>query len=228
VLRIAAVPVILIVIVIYFLTDLKTYDRFDLIDGMMEANGGGVIENGMYTNDVLGLYFETPELEGANWHIIKYTDQFTRPPTLNEAYKAEFAALDTPLENDILLPSFILRAQFMDRPHSRRRKETSEEFGKRMRDDYVRKSVSRLREEYKNTYIISDSEPIVINGNTYYYYTAHNMVEDYYFTSYIIRMYGFGYRFMFYSWDKPLDYYFINEIMYSVQFEEPTVEFTMD
>jgi hypothetical protein len=222
------VPVILIAIVIYFLTDLKTLDRFDLIDGMTEAVAGGVIEDGMYTNDKLGLYFETPEVEGANWHIIKYTDQFTRPPVLNQAYKAEFAACDSELENGILEPTFILRAQFMDRPHSRKRKETSEEFGQRLRDDYVRKSVSRLREDYKSTYIISESEPVIINGNTFYYYTAHNMVEDYYYTSYIIRMYGFGYRFMFYSWGEPLDSHFLNEVLYSIQFAEPTVEFTVD
>jgi len=223
--RIAIVPVLVLSVAIYLAADLKTLNRFELIDGMKLANEAGVIEDEKYTNDVLGLYFDTPYLEGANWHIIKYTDQFTRAPTLNMSSKAEFAALDAPIEGDVLEPTFILRARYMDMPYSAHLKETSEEFGKRMRDDYVRKSSSRLREEYKNTYIISDSDPVVINGNTYYMYTAHNMVEDYYYTSYVIRIYGFGYRFMFYSWDEPLDMHFINEVMYSVQFEKPTVEF---
>ena len=211
--KIAIVPVIVIALAIYLASDLITLDRFDLIDGMKLANEGGVIENDRYTNDVLGLYFDTPEVEGSNWHIIKYTDQFKRAPTLNLSSKAEFAALDTPTETDVLEPNFILRARFMDIPYSVHRRETSEEFGKRMRDDYVRKSSARLREEYKNTYIISDSDPVAINGYTYYMYTAHNMVENYYYTSYVIRIYGFGYRFMFYSWDEPLNMHFINEVM---------------
>jgi len=223
--KIAIVPVILIAVTLYLAADLKTLDRFDLVDGMKLANEGGVLENERYTNDVLGLYFDAPEVEGSNWHIIKYTDQFTRPPTLFLSSKAEFAALDSPTETDVLEPKFILRARFMDIPYSVRLRESSEEFGKRMRDDYVRKSVSRLRDKYKSTYIISESEPVVINGETYYQFTAHNMVEDYYYTSYIIRIYGFGYRFIFYSWNEPLDMYFINEVMYSVQFEKPTVEF---
>lgn len=223
--KISIVPVLVLAGAIYLAADLRTLDRFDLIDGMKIVNEAGVIENEKYTNDILGLYFDTPDVDGADWHIIKYTDQFTRPPTLNQSSKAEFAALDVPTETEVLEPLFILRARFMDIPYSFFRRETSEEFGKRMRDDYVRKTSSRYREEYKNRFIISDSEPIVMNGNTYYKYTAYDILEGDYYTSYVIRIYGFGYRFMFNSWGKPLDQNFIDSIMYSVEFTKPTIEF---
>lgn len=216
-----AVPVIILGLLVYLALDMKTLSRFDLIDGMQLANESGTLDGYEYYNESLGVSFNTPEVEGTIWKIIKYTDQFTRPPTLNNSSKAEFVAM----EESYHRPYFVLRARFMDIPYSTRKKETSMKFGKRLRDDYVRETVSRYREEYSSRFIVSDSEPVTINGYTYYRFTSHDMVENEYYSEYIIRINGFGYRFIFYGWDMPINQDLITSILYTVEFQKPTVKF---
>ncbi len=218
-----AVPVIILGLFVYLAMDMRTLSRFDLIDGMQLANESGTLDDYEYYNKSLGVSFNTPEVEDTIWKIITYTDQFTRPPTLNKSSKAEFVAMEKGYHS----PYFVLRARYMDIPYSTHRKETSMEFGQRLRDDYVRETVSRHRAEYSVRFIISDSEAVTINGYTYYRFSAHDMVENEYYSEYIIRIKGFGYRFIFYGWDAPIDQDLISSILYTVEFTKPTVKFVI-
>lgn len=224
IIKVSAAPLVILGMCLYFLFGFKTYNRLDLIDGMIIANQSGILDGEKFTNDAIGLSFDTPQVEDIPWHIIKYRDQFTQSPTLNQCTKAEFAAM----EKNNYWPYFVLRARFMDIPHSVFRRETSQEFGKRMRDDYVRKTSSYYREEYFNRFIISDSEPVIINGYTYYKYASYDIETGDYFQSYVIRMNSFGYRFMFYGWGEQIDRHFVDEIMYSIEFTKPTIKFELN
>lgn len=207
--------------VIFLLIDLKTIQVGEMIDKMIESNAAGTLTGTEYINDAVGISFETPEVEGVPWHIIPYNQQFTSQPSLFRASKAEFVCM----ERDNYWTYFILRVRLQDIPNSRYKKETSAEFGKRMRDDYVRGTVSRYRSEYWDRFIISDAMPVIINGNTFYKYSSIDIELNDYFASYVIVQNGFGYRFFFYGWGEPIDQNYVNAILYTVEFTEPYIEF---
>ena len=214
-------PILLIAVVIFLYIDLKTIRVDEMIGKMIEANAAGTLTGEEYINDAVGISFDTPEVEDIPWHIIPYNQQFTSQPTLFSASKAEFVCM----EKDSYWTYFILRIRYQDIPNSRYKKESSEEFAKRMRDDYLRETSSRYLSEYWDRFIISDSMPVIIGGNTYYKYSSHDIELNDYYTSYIIVQNGFGYRFFFYGWGEPIDQNYVDSILFSIKFAEPEIEF---
>ncbi len=214
-------PILFVAVVIYLLLDLKTIPVGEMIDKMIIANAAGTLTGTEYINDAVGISFETPEVEDVPWYIIPYNQQFTSQPSLFRASKAEFLCM----EKDTYWTYFILRVRLQDIPNSRYKNETSEEFANRMRDDYVRETVSRYRSEYWDRFIISDAMPVIINGNTFYKYSSHDIELNDYHTSYVIVQNGFGYRFFFYGWGEPIDQHYVDAILYTVEFTVPEIEF---
>ena len=221
ILKILIGPIILITIIVVLIIDYKTINVGEMITKMEESNAAGILTGTQFINEKVGIYFDTPEVDGIPWHIVPYKQQFTRQPTLFQSSKAEFVCM----ERDNYWIYFILRVRLQDIPHSRYQDETIEEFGKRMRDDYVRETSSRYRENYKDRFIISEALPVIINGLPYYKYTSHDIELNDYHSSYVTIQNGFGYRFFFYGWGEPIDQHYVNDILYSVVFTEPTVEF---
>ncbi len=214
-------PLLFVAVVIYLLLDLKTIPVGEMIDKMIESNAAGTLTGEEYINDAIGIGFETPEVEGVPWSIIPYNQQFTSQPSLFRASKAEFVCM----EEDNYWTYFILRVRLQAIPNSRYKKETSEHFAQRMRDDYVRETSSRYKSEYWDRFIISEPMPVMINGNTFYKYLAHDIEQNDYLTCYVIIQNGFGYRFFFYGWGESIDKHYVDSIMYTVNFSEPEIVF---
>jgi len=213
-------PALVLSIFIYLMIDYNVIKVSDMINYMVELNEAGTLSNGEYTNTKLGISFVTPETEGTEWTIIPYKNQFANQPGIaTRASRAEYVYN----HKDSYWPYLILRARFINIPTSRYRKETSQKFAQRMRDDYVRDKVSQYREEYKYTYQISESYPVKFNDYTFYMFTSYNKITNDYFTEYTIRKNDFGYRFFFYGWNQEIDQEYVNEIMNSVEFSKPTI-----
>lgn len=214
-------PIILVAVVTYLFINPKTIHVGEMIDKMIKSNAAGTLTGTEYINDAVGISFDTPEVEDIPWHIIPYNQQFTSQPSLFRASKAEFLCM----EKDNYWTYFILRVRLQDIPNSRYKKETTAEFGTRMRDDYVRETTSRYRSEYWDRFIMSEAQQVVINGNTFYKYSSHDIELNDYFSSYVIVQNGFGYRFFFYGWGEPIDQKYVDDILYTVEFREPEIEF---
>ncbi|MBN2557785.1 MAG: hypothetical protein JXB33_03405 [Clostridia bacterium] len=190
-----------------------------LVDTMIELCDSGTLIADKYVNEPLGIEFSTPYVEGSKWQTIRYQDQFARRPTL--AHRAAQAWFVTMQPEDGPYPSFILIARYMDIPYSSFRRESSEEFAQRMRDDHVRAIIAGNRDDegmFTKEITYTNIMPVEADGEILYEYSSENIVTGDHFVAYAIRIDDFAYWLQFYGFGGQVDPAFIDEVIGSIRF----------
>ncbi|HRX43597.1 MAG TPA: hypothetical protein P5315_12555 [Clostridia bacterium] len=228
ILRSIWVPLVIVIIAAYIMLGMNVIPVRVMVDEMIRTANAGMVVDDYYSNYKLGIQFYTPPVDDGTWRPMTYQEQFTRQPYyVLHAAKAEFAVLEPA---DKPYPDFIFKAHYDAIKTSKYKNETSEELAQRLRNDHVREIISGNRDDegmFDKSFVYSDIEPALINGNIYYKYTSYDIDRDINFLTYVIRVGDFGFRFMFYGQGEEIDMDFVNDVMSSVVYTEQdfTVEY---
>ena len=216
-----SIPIILLAVAIYLYSDAYIITLPDMIESMIVLNDDTKWEDNEFNNIMLGANFSTPDYGDAVWETLRYQDSFTsRPRNVSKASTSEFMRL----MNSKGWYVFEFKATYMDFRYSINRRESSEKLAKRLRNNYVHERSSALRENYKDSYAISEPVSVYKNGYTLYKFTSHQLHKDEYFISYVIRVGDFAYAFNFYGWGEEVDQVLIDGILQTIDFSIPEFE----
>lgn len=155
----------------------KKITYVDFVELMRVSFDAGILENGLYKNDEIGISFVMPDSNEYINELYNYSDSLPDTP-YGYKYAARSVLFQSSYEDNT--PYINVVAYYTKYPDAKKY-DSANEILNEIRDDAIRYAVSQYRGDWKEKYILTEISTGHTSDIEYEYYSVNHVESDAYF-----------------------------------------------